>query len=226
MGLRGKGICAVTPLGLVQPKQNPGLWFHRVSMEWPTQGFPSQHRALLCHLLLPQAGVPTHLWGEGWSWPLTKPAEFPLFHQRRSQEEHKVSVLAQEPHGCFKQERVVSSAPGGEGHLLRMSRNLEVQRDWRELVLVIVEKGRVNLRDKHSKIGSMESLLEFGDLECTLETVGFVVLESVCCGNSAAVLTPRSGQRGSRELLMAGWVLPGKRQRPVEFKELAGVLRT
>lgn len=57
---------------------------------------------------------------------------------------------------------------------------------------------------KNSKIGSIETLLEFGDLECTLETVGFVLLESDCCRNSAAVLTPRFGQRGSRELLMEG----------------------
>lgn len=53
---------------------------------------------------------------------------------------------------------------------------------------------------KNSKIGSMEGALEFGDLECTLEIVGFVILESVCCGNSA-VLTLRFGQR-SRESLI------------------------
>lgn len=100
-------------------------------------------------------------------------------------------MVAQKPQGGFKLERVVSSVLGG--HLLRKRRNLEVQRDWRDLVLVTVERGSINLHEKHRKIGSMEGASEFGDLECTLETVGFVILESVCCGNSPAVLTLRFG---------------------------------
>lgn len=65
-------------------------------------------------------------------------------------------------------ERVVSSILGG-GHLLRKRRNLEVQRDWRDLISVTVERRSINLHEKHSKIGSREGAPEFGDLECTLE---------------------------------------------------------
>lgn len=79
---------------------------------------------------------------------------------------------------------------------------MEVQRDSRDLVLVTVERRSINLHEKHSKIGSMKGALELGDFECILETVGFVILESVCCGNSA-VLMLRFGQR-SRELLIEG----------------------
>uniref|UniRef100_A0A9L0RJ50 V-set and transmembrane domain-containing protein 5 n=1 Tax=Equus caballus TaxID=9796 RepID=A0A9L0RJ50_HORSE len=50
---------------------------------------------------------------------LTQPAEFPLYRDRRSWEEHRVSVGAQKPQVCFKKKRVLSSVPGGEGHLLR-----------------------------------------------------------------------------------------------------------
>ena len=72
--------------------------------------------------------------------------------------------------GCFKQQRVLSCVPGGQGRLLRRRRrNVEVQRDWRQLVTIIMRE--------RSKIRRME-----GARECAPGTVRSVVLESSCRG--------------------------------------------
>lgn len=60
----------------------------------------------------------------------------------------------------------------------------------------------MSLRGEHSKVGSTE-----GSLKSTLETGCFVVPESVFCGafsHRADGSGLRSGQRGSRELLIQG----------------------
>ena len=106
------------------------------------RGFPSQPLALLCHPLPPQAGVP--------SGHLERRVAFPLsikMELRRALGEYS----GPEATGHFKQERVLCSVPDGQGYLLGMRRNLEVWRDWGNLLIIIREQGGVNLLEKCSK---------------------------------------------------------------------------
>lgn len=96
-------------------------------------GFPSQHLVLLCHLLPPQAVVP--------SGHLERRAAFPLCSQEMELRRAPDEYSGPEATGRFKQERVLCSVPDGQAYLLGMRRNLEVWRDWGKLLIIIIEKG-------------------------------------------------------------------------------------
>ena len=46
---------------------------------------------------------------------------------------------------------MLCSVPDGQAYLLGMRGNLEVWRDWGKLLIIIIEKGGVNLLEKYSK---------------------------------------------------------------------------
>lgn len=67
---------------------------------------------------------------------------------------------------------MLCSVPDGQGYLLGMRRNLEVRRHWGNLLIIIMEKGGVNLPEKCSKAVWRAVARE----HCA------VALEAACCG--------------------------------------------
>lgn len=150
-----EGICTVDQIG-------PGVAKTRLgSSDYGASPASLLHSsATLCpHWQVCLLGI----WREGWHFHSAIKMEL-----RRALGEYS----GPEATGHFKQERVLCSVPDGQGYLLGMRRNLEVWRDWGNLLIIITEKGGVNLHEKCSKA----VWRAVSRVHCS------VALETVCCG--------------------------------------------